>query len=105
MLIDAYSKNFISKQKNYMDRELLRSIENYDHTQHSNTVIFCCTDRAFRIYFFKIVTPSKKVTRTIAIKIKNRTLAIDAAPSAIPENPKIAATIAITRKIADHLSI
>jgi len=31
--------------------------------------------------------------------------AIDAAPSAMPVNPKIAATIAITRKIAVHLSM
>ena len=30
---------------------------------------------------------------------------MEAAPEAIPVNPKIAATIAITRKIADHLSI
>jgi hypothetical protein len=33
------------------------------------------------------------------IKIKNRTLAMPAAPAAIPPNPKIAAIIAITRKI------
>jgi len=39
------------------------------------------------------------------MKIKNKVLAIPAAPAAIPVNPKIAATSAITRKIADHLSI
>lgn len=33
------------------------------------------------------------------------TLAIEAAPAAIPENPKIAATIAITKKIAAHLNM
>ncbi len=35
----------------------------------------------------------------------NRNFAIDAAPAAIPVNPKIAATIAITKNTADHLSI
>jgi hypothetical protein len=40
-----------------------------------------------------------------AKKIKNKTLAIDAAPSAIPPNPKIAAIIAITKKITDQRNI
>jgi hypothetical protein len=39
------------------------------------------------------------------MKIKNRVLAIPAAPAAMPVNPNIAAIIAITRKIADHLSM
>jgi len=38
-------------------------------------------------------------------KMKNKILAIDAAPAAIPLNPKIAAMIATTRKIIVHLSI
>ena len=38
-------------------------------------------------------------------KIKNNTLAIEAAPAAISVKPKIAATIAIIKKIAAHLSI
>jgi hypothetical protein len=38
-------------------------------------------------------------------KIKNNTLAIEAAPAAIPVKPKIPAMIAITKKIAAHLSI
>jgi len=33
------------------------------------------------------------------MKMKNRILAIEAAPAAIPPNPKIAAIIAMTRKI------
>lgn len=40
-----------------------------------------------------------------AKKIKKITLAIEAAPEAIPPNPKIAAIIAITKKIAAHLNI
>jgi hypothetical protein len=37
--------------------------------------------------------------------MKNNTFAIDAAPSAIPPNPKIAAMIAITKKITDQRNI
>jgi hypothetical protein len=40
-----------------------------------------------------------------AMKIKNITFAIDAAPAAIPVKPKIAATIAMIKKVAVHLSI
>jgi hypothetical protein len=38
-------------------------------------------------------------------KIKNNILAIDAAPAAIPPNPKIAATIATIRKITVQRNI
>jgi hypothetical protein len=38
-------------------------------------------------------------------KIKNNILAMEAAPAAIPVKPNIAATIAIIKKIAAHLSI
>lgn len=38
-------------------------------------------------------------------KIKNNTLAIEAAPAAISVKPKIAAIIAIIKKIAAHFSI
>ena len=38
-------------------------------------------------------------------KIKNKILAIEAAPAAIPVKPKIAATIAIIKNMAAHLSI
>ena len=38
-------------------------------------------------------------------KIKNKTLAIEAAPAAIPPNPKIAATIAIIRKVTVQRNI
>jgi hypothetical protein len=38
-------------------------------------------------------------------KIKNKILAIEAAPAAIPPNPKIAAMIATTRKITVQRNI
>ena len=42
---------------------------------------------------------------TITMKIKNIVLAIDAAPAAMPENPNIAATIAIRKNMAVHFNI
>lgn len=39
------------------------------------------------------------------MKIKNNTLAIEAAPAAIPVNPNMAAMIAMTTKIIAHLII
>ena len=38
-------------------------------------------------------------------KIKNKTFAIEAAPAAIPPNPKIAATIAMIRKVTVQRNI
>jgi hypothetical protein len=49
--------------------------------------------------------PSIKLPISKTRNMKNITFAIEAAPAAIPENPKIAATIAITRNIAVHLNI
>jgi len=49
--------------------------------------------------------PNIAVKTTSAIKTKKIILAIDAAPAAIPVNPKIAATIAITKKIAVHFNM
>jgi hypothetical protein len=40
-----------------------------------------------------------------ARKMKKRTFAIEAAPSAIPPNPKMAAMMAITKKITDQRNI
>ncbi len=37
--------------------------------------------------------------------IPNKIFAIVAAPSAMPVNPKIAAIIAISKKVADHFNI
>lgn len=53
----------------------------------------------------RILDPIINESTTRTRKIKKMTLAIEAAPAAIPVNPKIAATIAITRKITVHLSI
>jgi hypothetical protein len=39
------------------------------------------------------------------MKMKNKTFAIEAAPAAIPKNPKIPAIIAITKKIIVQRSI
>jgi hypothetical protein len=46
----------------------------------------------------------REITNNIKNR-KNRTFAIPAAPAAIPPNPKIAATIATTRKIIVQRSI
>jgi hypothetical protein len=56
-------------------------------------------------YFLKIVSPKIKLTTTITTNTKNINLAMEAAPSAIPENPNIAAIIAMIKNIAVHLSI
>jgi hypothetical protein len=56
-------------------------------------------------FFLKIVTPSIAVITTRARNIKNNTLATDVAPAAMPVKPKIAAIIAITKKIAAHFNI
>ena len=57
------------------------------------------------IYFPKSFAPNINVRRNNTMKMKNNTLAIDAAPAAIPVKPKIAATIAMMIKITAHLSI
>jgi hypothetical protein len=51
------------------------------------------------------VTPRTKNIKNIIINNPNRNFAIDSAPAAIPVNPNIAAIIAITKNMADHLSI
>jgi hypothetical protein len=56
-------------------------------------------------YFPKIFAPKMTTIRNRTRKIKNNILAIEAAPAAIPVKPKIAAIIAIIKKIAAHLSI
>lgn len=57
------------------------------------------------IYFPKIFDPKIKTRINKTRKIKNNTLAIEAAPAAIPVKPNIAATIAMIKNIAAHLSI
>jgi hypothetical protein len=52
-----------------------------------------------------MVSPKRPNMTISTRKMKKIIFAIDAAPSAIPVKPKIAAMIAITRKIAVHLSM
>lgn len=47
----------------------------------------------------KMLAPNMSESTNSTKKIKNRTLAIEAAPAAIPPNPKMAATIAIIRNV------
>lgn len=49
--------------------------------------------------------PKTKARTKSTINTKNNTLAIDAAPAAIPPKPKIAAIIAITKKVAAQRNI
>lgn len=60
---------------------------------------------SFFIYFPKIFDPKIKTIINKTRKIKNNTLAMEAAPAAIPVKPNIAATIAMIKKIAAHFSI
>ena len=55
--------------------------------------------------FLKTVAPKIKARRKRTMKMKNKTCAIDAAPSAIPPNPKMAATIAMIKKITAQRNI
>jgi hypothetical protein len=50
--------------------------------------------------FLKSDAPNRMVITAKIIKMKNRIFAMDAAPAAIPPNPKMAAMMAITKKIA-----
>lgn len=56
-------------------------------------------------YFPKIFAPNINVSINKTRKIKNNTLAIEAAPAAIPVKPNMAAMIAMTTKMTAHLSI
>jgi len=58
------------------------------------------------VYLFLIsVPPSIKVRRNKTMKMKKSTLAIPADAAAIPVNPNMAAIIATTKNIRDHLSM
>ena len=49
--------------------------------------------------------PKKRETINNTRKMKNKILAMEAAPAAIPPNPRIAAMIATTRKITVQRNI
>jgi hypothetical protein len=55
--------------------------------------------------YLKILSPIISVIRKPTKKMKNKTLAMAAAPEAMPPKPNIAAIIAMTKKIAAHFSI
>ncbi len=52
-----------------------------------------------------MVTPKRSIITHTAKKIKNKILAIDAAPAAIPVKPNTAATIAIIKNANDQRNI
>jgi hypothetical protein len=56
-------------------------------------------------YLLNMLAPNKIAITNSARKIKNKTLAISAAPSAIPPNPNIAAMMAMIKKITDQRNI
>ena len=54
---------------------------------------------------FVLLLPNNKLNTNNTKKIKNKILAIEAAPEAIPPNPKMAAIIATTKKITVQRNI
>jgi hypothetical protein len=52
-----------------------------------------------------MLAPKTNESTNSTKKIKNKTFAIDAAPAAMPPNPKIAATIAIIRNVTVQRNI
>lgn len=59
----------------------------------------------YDLIFLYTVTPRIAKITTNPRKIKNSTLAIDAAPAATPPKPKMAATIATKKNIPAHFNI
>jgi len=57
------------------------------------------------IYILVLDLPKKSETINNTRKMKNKILAMEAAPAATPPNPRIAAIIATTRKITVQRSI
>ncbi len=56
-------------------------------------------------YFLNKLAPNNMVIMKRARKMKNNTFAIEAAPAAMPPNPKMAAIMAITKNIIDQRNI
>ena len=63
-----------------------------------NTYLNTAYSSCFCIHY-KVDLPLIKESRNSTKKIKNKILAIPAAPAAMPPNPNIAAIIAITRNV------
>jgi len=53
----------------------------------------------------KSVNPNNKAPRNKTRNTKNKILATEAAPAAIPVKPKMAAIIAMTKKIAEYFNM
>jgi hypothetical protein len=60
--------------------------------------------RKARLFYF-LSKPDISEIRNRTMKIKNNTLAMEAAPAAIPPNPKIAAMMATMKKISAQRNI
>jgi hypothetical protein len=56
-------------------------------------------------HLLKMLAPNTSDSTKSTKKIKNKTFAIEAAPSAIPPNPKMAATIAMIRNVTVQRNI
>jgi hypothetical protein len=57
------------------------------------------------LFYEALLLLKKSDKRNNTIKTKNKTLAIDAAPAAIPPKPNMAATIATIKKLNDQRNI
>ncbi len=60
------------------------------------------SEALLRGYFLNKLAPNTSVNTNNTRKMKNRALAIEAAPSAMPPKPNIAATIATTKNVTDQ---
>lgn len=58
-------------------------------------------------FYFRLnkVAPKTKASKNNTMKMKNKIFAIEAAPAAIPPNPKIAATIAMMKNMTAQRNI
>jgi hypothetical protein len=62
-------------------------------------------ERAVSCNYIPLLRPEIKERRNSTIKIKNRILAMEAAPAAMPKKPKTPAMIAMMRKISVQRNI
>jgi hypothetical protein len=58
-----------------------------------------------QLHLLKRLAPKSSVTTKSVTKMKNKTFAIEAAPAAMPPNPKMAAMIAIIKNVIDQRNI
>jgi hypothetical protein len=64
-----------------------------------------CIQFIYRYRFFMMVAPKRSAITNSDMKMKNRILAMDAAPAAIPPNPNKAAMIAMMKKMTAYRNI